>query len=237
MRFKFLQHLKTNFSVSLSVKCGAIFLLFVLSVLIVACGGSANSTDLGNPPVTVTIDLGNSGSPPPTPIPYSCNTWITNETPGPGVSTIGVYAKFTHLVDGNPQGVGGASGVATVQWPDGNPDMVKATTTNDGLAVFSVSTANRAADLNKLVRVVVSFTGGPQDTPPCQDDGNQAGYFTLVATTYQGTVTVTVVVTGTGTPNGTPSAVPSATSTVDPTPTPKHCPSPKPGKTPPPCHP
>ena len=218
MRLRFWQPGIKSISYSLYLKCGAIFLLFLLSVIIVACGSNATSTNLGQPVVTVTINLDQSnGSPTPSLPAYSCSAWTTNTSPGIGTSTIGVYAKFVHNVNGNPQGVYPASGTATVLWPDGNTVNVSANTTSDGLAVFPVSTANRAADVNKIVLVTVSFQG-PAGVPPCLVTSDRAAFFTLVIAT--GTVT------------GTPSPTESATSTpiaspTPPTPTPTPCPKPK----------
>src|SRR5437588_12400646 len=112
---------KTKTSFSLSLKCGAILLLFCLSVLIVACssGAGGSSTDLGNPQVTVTIQLGANGSPTP-PLPdYWCGAWATQTAPVYNMtSTVGVYAKFVHNVNQNPEGIGGATAIATVYWAD-----------------------------------------------------------------------------------------------------------------------
>ena len=223
MRWQLRTQSKSRFSYVLYLKCGAIFLLFLLSILIVACG-SGTDTNLGQPPVTVTINLGHFNSSPTPPLPaYTCSAWVTNTTPGINTnSVIGVYAKFVHNVDGNPEGVYPASATATVLWPEGNVN-VTSNTTSDGLAVFAVSTANRAADLNKIILVTVSFTG-PAGVPPCTVGVDQAAYFTLVLATAVASPT-------TGTGGGT--TTPSATGTVcvtpggvpirkTPTPTPCH---------------
>src|SRR6266567_4649910 len=142
MRLQFWQQGKVSISHSLHLKCGAIFILFLLSVLIVACGSNASNTNLGQPAVTVTINLDQSNGSPTPPLPeYSCSAWTTNTSPGINTPTIGVYAKFVHNVNGNPEGVYPASGTATVLWPDGNTVNVSANTTPDGLAVFPVSIA------------------------------------------------------------------------------------------------
>ncbi|MFL5589635.1 MAG: hypothetical protein ACJ8DI_18575 [Ktedonobacteraceae bacterium] len=219
MRLQFWQQGKVTISHSLHLKCGAIFILFLLSVLIVACGSNASNTNLGQPAVTVTINLDQSNSSPTPPLPeYSCSAWTTNTSPGINTPTIGVYAKFVHNVNGNPQGVYPASGTATVLWPDGNTVNVSANTTSDGLAVFPVSTANRSADLNKIVLVTVAFQG-PTGVPPCIVSPDRAAYFTLVIAsgTVSGASSPTVGTTGT--PTGRP------TPTLSPTPTP--CPKPK----------
>lgn len=216
MRLRFWQPGKKSISYSLYLKCGAIFLLFLLSVIIVACGSNATSTNLGQPAVTVTINLDQSNGSPTPPLPaYSCSAWTTNTSPGIGTSTIGVYAKFVHNVNGNPQGVYPASGTATVLWPDGNNVNVSANTTSDGLAIFPVSTANRTADLNKIVLVTVSFQG-PAGVPPCVVSADRAAFFTLVVATVSGTPSPTASTTSTPTVSPTP-----------PTPTPTPCPKPK----------
>src|SRR5436305_11128473 len=139
---QFWKQLKTNNSFPLYLKCGAIFLLFLLSVLIVACGGNGTDNSLGQPAVTVTINLGQNGSPTP-PLPeYTCSAWVNNTSPGLNTPVIGVYAKYIHNVNGNPEGIGQVQASATVNWYDGNPSTISATTTSDGLAIFPVSTAN-----------------------------------------------------------------------------------------------
>jgi len=217
MRLQFWQQGKVSISHSLHLKCGAIFLLFLLSVLIVACGSNASNTNLGQPAATVTINLDQSNGSPTPPLPeYSCSAWTTNTSPGINTPTIGVYAKFVHNVNGNPQGVYPASGTATVLWPDGNTVNVSANTTSDGLAVFPVSTANRSADLNKIVLVTVAFQG-PSGVPPCIVSADRAAFFTLVI--------ATVSISGTPSPTAGTTATATASPTTSPTPTP--CPKPK----------
>ena len=180
MRLQSWKHREKNISFSLYLKCGAILLLFFLSVLIVACGGSGTNTTLGQPGVTVTINLGQDNGSPTPPLPaYTCSAWVTNTTPGINTtSAIGVYAKFVHNVNGNPEGVYPAQGTATALWPDGNVN-VTANTTPDGLAIFSFSTANRKADLNKIILVTVAFQG-PAGVPQCLVNVDRAAFFTLV---------------------------------------------------------
>src|ERR1017187_5781084 len=125
-----LKQLKTGSPFALYLKCGAIFILFALSIIVVACGSNGTDTNIDNPVVTVTIDLGNNSSPTP-PVPaYSCNAWVTNTTPSVFSNSIAVYAKFTHNVDGNPEGIGGAQAQAEVLWPDGNSSTVTVQTTS-----------------------------------------------------------------------------------------------------------
>jgi hypothetical protein len=125
-----------------------------------------------------------------------------------------------HNLNGNPEGVYPASGTATVLWPDGNTVNVSANTTPDGLAVFPVSIANRAADLNKLVLVTVAFQGSAS-VPPCTVSADRAAFFTLVIAT--GAIPGSPLPTGgtTESPTVSPTVLPTISPTVDPTPCPK----------------
>ncbi len=165
----------------LALKCGAILLLFLLSALIVACGANATASavDLGNPQVTVTIGLNMQQSPVPTAPPHSCGAWVTNTSPSyrPG-NKIPVNMKFTHLVNGVPQGVGNASATATVTWADGQSNSTAARTTSDGLAVAYFTIPNDPTMMNKNNQVTVNFTA--PDGTTCAVDGTQAAFFTFV---------------------------------------------------------
>jgi hypothetical protein len=233
------KQLSTYNSFSIYVKCGAIFLLLLLSVLIVACGGSGTDNSLGQPKVTVTVNLGQNGSPPPPLSEYTCSAWVNNTTPGLNMPVIGVYAKYIHNVNGNPEGVGQVLATAVVNWYDGNASTITATTTSDGLAVFPVSTANRAADLGKIVRVTVTFQASP-NAPACTVDGDRAAFFSLIiaasSPTSSPVADPTALATGTPCPSPGVSAQVLATplSTVTPSlPTKK---PPTPGPKPTPCH-
>jgi hypothetical protein len=223
---------KANTSFSLSLKCGAILLLFFLSVLIVACssGTGGSSTDLGNPPVTVTIQLGANGSPTPSLPDYWCGAWATQTSPAYNTtSTVGVYAKFVHNVDQNPVGVGEASATAVIRWADGTSNTQTATTTNDGLAVFSIPTAGRAADINTVTLIEVDFVA--KDGTTCKVQNDRQAFFTLMAAS-----STTPTVTSTSSPTASPTGIVSATPTCTPlprpllrrTPTPNPVPSPTP---------
>jgi hypothetical protein len=216
---QFWKQRQTKSSSALYLKCGAIFLLFLLSVLIVACGGNPNNTDLGQPAATVTVNLNQSnGSSTPTIPEYTCSVWVTNASPGINTPAIGVYAKFVHNVNGNPEGVSAATGTATVLWPDGNIANITANTTPDGLAVFPVSTANRAVDLNRIVLVTVNFQG-PSGVQ-CKVEANQAAFFTLVIATGTATGSPTA---GAGSPIATASVFPIFDPTPCPFKNPKRC--------------
>lgn len=241
--FMWWQSWKTRISIALSLKCGAILLLFLFSVLVVACGSGTN-TQLGDPSVTVTIVLnGNNGSPTP-PIPdYTCSAWATNTSPGINVSIVGVYAKFVHIVDGNPQGIGGAIGNATVTWPDGTSTLLSATTTADGLAVYAIPINGHSSDINQIVRVALTFTKA--GVPTCTVSPDRAAFFTLTIATATASATASPSATATAVPTGTttPGITPTPTATVPPTPTATPCvtPGPDPSKktptpTPTPCH-
>ncbi len=220
-----LNGLKGRASLSLYLKCGAILLLFALSVLIVACSSSApTDTSLGDPTVTVTINLNQSNSSPTPPLPpYTCGAWVTNTTPAYNTtSVVEVYAKFIHNdANDNPVGVGGASATATVLWPDGSTSTVTATTTSDGLAVFPVAISSKADAINKVVLVTVTFTS--PDGHSCTVNQNQAAYFTLVIVSPTATKGPTPTTTATGTPGGT--ATPTGTVRPTGTPGPKRTPT------------
>ncbi len=205
MRLRLLTQWKNVFSHLFLLKVGATLSLFLVSILIVACGTNATTmSNPGNPPVTVTIDLNGSNSSPTPVLPeYSCGAWATQSSPPYGTATVGVYAKFVHNVKtnpndptdvGNPQGVAGANAVATVLWPDGAQSQVTGTTGSDGLVAFPISTANRGDAINKITLVTVQFT--KDGVPPCTVDQTRAAFFTLVTGSTQGG--------GTGNPVGTP---------------------------------
>lgn len=215
MRLRLLIQWKQLFSRLFLLKIGATVSLFLVSILIVACGtNSASMANSGNPPVTVTIDLNSSsGSPTPVLPEYSCGAWATQSSPPYGTATVGVYAKFVHNVKtnpndptdiGNPQGVAGAAALATVLWPDGTQSQVSGTTGSDGLASFPISTANRGDAINKITLVTVQFT--KDGVPPCTVDQTRAAFFTLVTGSTQGGSGSPVVgpTGGTGNPGGTP---------------------------------
>jgi len=177
------KHRKPN--TVLYLKYGAILLLFLLSVLIVACSGSdgtANTTtNLNGPVVTVTIHLGDGYGTSPTPplSDYYCGAWATQTSPALNVtSNVGVYAKFTHNVNGNPEGVEGATATAIVQWPDGTSDTLTDSTTPDGLAVFSIPVTDKTSAVNKITLVKVTFS--KPGVPTCAVDVDRAAFFTLI---------------------------------------------------------
>jgi hypothetical protein len=210
------QQPKKNTTRSLFIKCGAISLLLFLSILVIACGGNDNSqANTGTPIVTVTINLGQViGSPTPGLKDYYCGGWATDTSPPfSTTSTVSVFGKFTHIVAGNPEGVGGATAIATIQWPDGTTDSIPAKTTSDGLAVFPVDIKPSA--LNKLVTIMITFTTTTSPVITCQIPS--AAYFTAILVSPTATVTPAQTPTTTGTPSGTPTGTP--TGTPQPTPT------------------
>jgi hypothetical protein len=203
---------KSHTLFNLIVKCSAISLIFLFSILIVAC--SSNGTSQLNPGtavVTVTIKLGQDiGSPTPTLSPYYCGGWATDTTP-PFSSTgaVSVYGKFTQIKDGNPVGVSGATATATIQWPDGTSDTKTTTTTPDGLAVFSI--VIKPSAINKLVTISIAFTS-PQASCTIPSEA----FFTAMLVSP--TPTKTAVPSPSGTPNGTPIPFGTGTPTFNPTP-------------------
>ena len=203
---------KTNTLLKLIIKFSALFFLFPISILIVAC--SSNTTgqlNLGTPVVTVTIKLGqDAGSPTPTLSPYYCGGWATDTSPAfSTTNTVSVFGKFTQIIDGNPEGVGGATATAQILWPDGTSDTMTETTTSDGLAVFPV--AIKPSAINKLVTINIEFT-----SPQAKCSIPQAAYFTAIL--ISPTPTKTAVSSPTGSPTPVGSGTP--TGTTSPTPTP-----------------
>ena len=208
---------KTNTFLNLIIKCSAISFLFLISILIVACSANGSSqVDPGTPIATVTIKLGQDiGSPTPPLNGYYCGGWATDTSPPfSSTSTVSVYGKFTQIVDGNPVGVGGASAIATIQWPDGTTDTKAATTTSDGLAVFPVLI--KASAINKLVTINIQFTS----TQNVQCTIPSAAYFTaiLVSPTPTNTAVPSPTPSGSSTPGGTvtPTGSPPPTATQKP---------------------
>jgi hypothetical protein len=214
---------RQNTILTLFIKCGAISFLFLLSILIVACtGNGSGQVDPGTPVATVTINLGQViGSPTPPFADYYCGGWATDTSPPfSTTSTVTVFGKYTHIVDGNPIGVGGATATATIQWPDGTTDTLIRTTTSDGLAVFPV--AIKPSALNKLVTIAIIFS--IPGVKPCPIPS--AAYFTAIIVSP--TPTNTAVPSPTGTPSVTPTGSPVGTGT--PTGTPVSTPTPTPTK-------
>ena len=215
------QH-KKNTILTLIIQSGAIFFLLLLSILIVACSGNgSNQVDPGTPVVTVTIDLGRVISSPTPPLKdYYCGGWATDTSPPfSTTSIVSVFGKFTHIVGGNPIGVGGATATAIIQWPDGTAETLTATTTSDGLAVFPV--AIKPSALNKLVTIVIAFS-----SPQASCTIPSAAYFTAILVSPTPTNTAKPSPTGTGTPTGSP----TPGGTVTPTGTPSSTPTPTPTK-------
>ncbi len=227
------QH-NNNTLLTLLIKAGAISFLLLLSLLIVACGGSGGSqVDPGTPVATVTINLGQViGSPTPTFAPYYCGGWATDTSPpSSSTSIVSVFGKITHTVtvDGNsnPEGVGGATATAIIQWPDGSTDRMSVATTPDGLAVFPV--AIKASAINKLVTIMISFTSA-QGALLCTIPS--AAYFTAILVSPTPTNTAIPSPTLTATPSVTPTGSPTPDGTVTPTGTPSSTPAPTPTKHP-----
>lgn len=187
----------------------ALLLLLLLSVLVAACGGGSTTdmANLGNPPVTVTVNLGgNSSSPTPALPNYWCGAWATNTSPVfNSTSTVGVYAKFTRNVNGNPEGINNATAQATVIWPGGGTSTQTVQTTSDGLAVFYVSVANEAGAVNQITYVTVSFTA--TDGTTCNVGTDRAAFFTLTVVSP----TPTKGTPGPGNGKGTPPATGTGT--------------------------
>ncbi|HEU5381299.1 MAG TPA: hypothetical protein VFV38_38220 [Ktedonobacteraceae bacterium] len=198
---------------SLVLKCGSVFLLFLVSVLIVACGANNSVQAPGTPVVTVTINLNQVfSSPTPKLADYSCGAWATESNPvySPG-NNVQVYAKFVHNIGGNPVGMNGANARATVFWPNGGTQIINATTTSDGLAIFPVPL--QASALGHIVIVTVDFTSA-DGQHVCNVPPNAAAFFTAVVVSP----TPSPSATPAGTPGVTPTGVPTCTPTLPPFP-------------------
>lgn len=204
----------------LFLKSGSVCLLFLLSVLIVACGAGSGAQVPGSPPVTVTINLNQTFASPTPPLPpYACGAWATQSTPAYAPNAIvDVYAKFVQNVSGNPVGMGNAHAVAYVSWPDGTASQIPTTTTSDGLAVFQIPL--QPSSLNRVVLVAVVFTSA-DGQHACKVEEDQRAFFTPIEVSP----TASPSASPTGTPTfggtGTPSILPS----VSPVP-PKRTPTP-----------
>jgi hypothetical protein len=206
MRLQPSEQRQISYSFSFYLKCGAVALLFLLCALIAACSDSSDSQiNSGNPLANGTIDLNGSNSSPTPPMPpYLCGAWVTNTSPAFSPDRpISVFAKFvqtnTPQAPGNPVGVDGATGTATIQWPDGSTDMVTAKTTSDGLAVFPITVKPDAA--NKIVLVQIIFTKDGID--PCTVP--QPAYFTPILVSPTPTpAPADTIPTDTPTPTPTP---------------------------------
>ncbi len=217
---------KTRSTFFLSVKCGAVLLLILLSVLVVACGGGAgaNSATLGSPQTTLTIQIGGNQSSPTPPLPGEwCGAWVTNPTPAyNNKGTLAVYGKFTKNVNGNPQGIAGATGSARVMWTTGDIETYTAVTSADGLAVFPISTANKTFAVNTITLVTMTFH--KDGTPDCTVDQDRAAFFTLIYVSPTASAKKTPNPKNNGTPSSQGGGTPTVT-TLPGTPT-------KPGATP-----
>src|SRR6266571_6709204 len=113
---------KKHIPLSFYFKFGSIVALVLISVLIVACSnGNDNVNATFGPAPTVTIQLGNDGSPIAPVSKLQCGAWATQQTPNINTtSQIGVYGKFVMMDNSmNPHGVDGADVNAVVHWGDG----------------------------------------------------------------------------------------------------------------------
>lgn len=192
---------KTNALPNYLIKISGISFLFFMCIFIAACSSYGSSQIIpATPVVTVTIRIGQGlVSPTPTLSKYYCGGWATDTSPAySATGIVNIFGKFTQSVDGNPVGVGGASAIATIQWPDGNTDTQSATTTSDGLAVFPV--VIKASAVNKLVTIIIQFTTTQGIT--CQIPS--AAYFTAIIVSPTPTKTAKPSPTNSATPSRSP---------------------------------
>ncbi|HKV59567.1 MAG TPA: hypothetical protein VJO32_14835 [Ktedonobacteraceae bacterium] len=200
-------------------------MLFLLTVVVVACSSTNAQIVPGTPVATLTVVFGQSNaSPTPALAPYYCGGWATDTSPAytPN-SVVSVYGKYTHTVDGNPVGVSGASAAATVLWPDGSSVTENTTTGSDGLAVFAITM--QASAINHVVLIQMKFT--IPNVPSCTL--TSPAFFTAILVSPTPTNTAMPSPTNTGSPGATPSVSPTAGGTITPTGTPKITPTGKPG--------
>jgi hypothetical protein len=158
-------------------------MLFVLSVLVVACGADTNTTtvNLNGPVVTVTINMNNKRvSPTPTLSPVWCGAWASQTTPSfnNGDTVVTVYGKFVQNDKGNPIGIDGATVNATVYWAGGAPASYTATTARDGTATFKIPTDNQDNAINRVTLVTMQFAKNGVGT--CTVSQDRAAFFTIV---------------------------------------------------------
>lgn len=194
-------------------KFGSVAFLFLISVLIVACGGTSSTAGLGSPPVTLTINLNrNFASPTPTMPPYTCAAWATESSPAYYQNAVvQVYAKYVQNVNGNPVGMNGARAQATVIWPFGVPTSFTVTTLADGLAVFQVPLQPSAVGHETLVSVSFTSQDGQHS---CTVSGSQDAFFVAIYASPTASPSPS--------PTGTPGANPSPTGSpgIGPSPSP-----------------
>lgn len=178
--------------ISLSFKYGAIFLLFTLSIVIVACGSNISNSTItstgatattGTPRATPTINFSklNQLSPTPTLPAQWCGIWVTNESPVfSNGGTIPIYAKFVSQQGGNPVGIAGATVNITIQWGDLSyaPPLQPVYTTSDGLATTYAIMSGHSFATNKLSLITATFTSG---SVSCSVGTDRPASFTLVA--------------------------------------------------------
>jgi hypothetical protein len=212
------QQPEKNPTLSLFLKSAAILFLLLLSILVVACSSknSGSQVNLGTPVATITIKLGQGIVSPTPPLKdYYCGGWATDTTPlYKPASVVSVYGKFTHNVDGNPQGVGGATATATILWPDHTTDTMTVTTTSDGLAVFPIAIKPSALDKEVLIQITFTTAQDISCTIP------QAAYFVAILNAPKATHTAVLSPTATVTPSVTPTPGGNRTPTTTPSITP-----------------
>ena len=156
-----------------ALQCSLLLSLLTISVLLVACSsGPATTNAQVSPTPTFSLQMGRDANlaPTPTPLAYTCGAWISQNTLP--------YAKFTKMMNGNPQGIDGATAIATVHWPDGENITYNAQTTLDGLAVFTVSVANHPEAVNKITLITIHFEKAGVE--PCEVDTNRPAFFSLI---------------------------------------------------------
>ena len=138
--------------------------LLVLLALLSACS-SASAVNMSStqPQQAVTMNPGfqTQTSPIPTIPAYRCGAWTSNNAPNPG-STITVYARLTHLV----QGVQDMTATAIVHFQSGDVTLDQATSDQGGYVSFTLALQGRQP-AKVPATIDVTFTGVPGGAQKC----------------------------------------------------------------------
>lgn len=109
-----------------------------LLLLLTACGPTAHQIQ-PQPTSTINKSFQAKVSPVPTPATYRCGAWASNNAPN-AFSTISIYAKLTRDVNG----VGGATAVAVVHFPNNDVTLDQiATSDSGGYVTFTLTLLGR----------------------------------------------------------------------------------------------
>ncbi len=138
-------------------------IFFFCVVLLSACGAPAISQQ-AIPQITVTINpnFQSQLTPVPTPPPYRCGAWASNNAPGAN-STIQIYARLTK----NTAGVKGATASAVVHYQSGDVTLdAHPVSDSGGYVVFTLQLQGQQP-VNIPATVAITFTNFPGGTVNC----------------------------------------------------------------------